>query len=171
MLHKKYPLFTWRCYTCIGWFRAISDGKSLICLNWNQTGWTDIDRPDIVSRETIAQLKAYFDGQLRCFDLPLNPKGVSQSRCYWLDIMATIPYGTTITYAEFAAAAGHPKAARAAGTVCAINPVPIIYPCHRVLHKDGTLGRYGGGSILSPAHPENLERKAFLINHEALHIS
>ena len=79
--------------------------------------------------------------------------------------------GTTVSYAAFAAAAGHPKAARAAGTACATNPVPIIYPCHRVLRTDGQLGNYGGGSHLPPTHQDNLQRKAFLISHETQQLS
>ena len=158
--------FSQRTYTSLGWLRAISDGQHLIYLDWNQTGWTDYDQPDNVSRETITQLTAYFHGNLRCFNLPLLPAGVSQSRQRWLDVMATIPFGATISYAAFAAAAGHPKAARAAGTACATNPIPIIYPCHRVLRKDGQLGNYGGGSHLPPTHQGNLQRKAFLISHE-----
>ena len=80
--------------------------------------------------------------------------------------MASIPYGTTISYAAFAAAAGAPNAARAAGTACATNPIPIIYPCHRVVRKNGALGHYGGGSQLAPSHRDNVARKAFLIAHE-----
>ena len=162
--------FSQRTHTSLGWIRAISDGQHLIYLDWNQTGWTEHDQPDDVSRETITQLTAYFHVDLRSFDLPLLPAGTSRSRRRWLDAMATIPFGTTISYAAFATTAGHPKAARAAGTACATNPIPIIYPCHRVLRKDGQLGNYSGGSHLQPAHQDNLQRKAFLISHETQQI-
>ena len=56
---------------------------------------------------------------------------------------------------------------RAAGTACSSNPSPIIYPCHRVVRQGGALGNYGGGSALSPKHPENLARKQALIDLEA----
>lgn len=158
--------FSQRMRTSLGWIRAISDGQHLIYLDWNQTGWIDYDQPDNVSCETITQLTAYFHGDLRSFNLPLQPAGASQSLRRWLDAMATIPFGTTISYAEFAAAAGHPKAARAAGNACANNPIPIIYPCHRVLHKDGRLGNYSGGSHFPPTYQDNIQRKAFLINYE-----
>ena len=158
-------------HTSLGWIRAISDGQHLIYLDWNQTGWTDHDQPDDVSRETITQLTAYFQGHLRSFDLPLLPAGMNQSRRRWLDVMATIPFGTTVSYAAFAAAAGHPNAARAAGTACATNPIPIIYPCHRILRTNGQLGNYGGGSHLPPTHQDNLQRKSFLINHETQQLS
>ena len=65
-----------------------------------------------------------------------------------------------------AAAAGKPNAARAAGSTCAGNPIPIIYPCHRVVRSGGALGNYGGGSTLDPKHPENLGRKQALIDLE-----
>ena len=166
ILSQSSP-FSHRKRTSLGWIRAISDGQHLICLDWNQTGWTDHDRPDDISRETISQLTAYFHGALRCFDLPLLPAGASQSRRRWLDVMAEIPFGTTISYSAFAAAAGHPDAARAAGSACATNPIPIIYPCHRILRKNEQIGNYSGGSQLPPTHQDNLQRKAFLINHEA----
>ena len=80
--------------------------------------------------------------------------------------MASIPYGTTISHAAFDAAAGAPNAARAAGTACATNPIPIIYPCQRVVRKNGALKYYGGGSQLAPSHKDNVARKGFLIAHE-----
>ena len=80
--------------------------------------------------------------------------------------MASFDFGTTISYTEFAAAAGAPKAARAAGTACAKNPIPIIYPCHRVAGRNGKLGHYGGGSQLSTSHNCNVARKACFIAHE-----
>ena len=78
-----------------------------------------------------------------------------------------IPYGTVMTYGEFAALAGKPKGARAAGSTCASNPIPIIYPCHRVVRADGSLGNYGGGSDHHPNHPDNLARKGDLLRLEA----
>ena len=56
-----------------------------------------------------------------------------------------VPRGETITYGELAAHAGNRKAARAAGTACARNPVPLVVPCHRVLPGTGGIGNYGGG--------------------------
>ena len=100
------------CQTPVGWLRAISVGSHLIYLDWNQIGWTDPDRPDHVSRGTITQLKAYFAGQRTNFTMPLRPANISPTRQLWLNIMASIPYGTTISYAAFAAAAGAPNAAR-----------------------------------------------------------
>jgi len=153
--------------TDFGWIRPISNGQSLIRLDWNQTSWYDSDHPDNVSRETKGQLEAFFAGHLRQFNLPLAPAGKSAAGKKWLEVMVGIPYGTVMTYGEFAAFAGKPKAARAAGSACASNPIPIIYPCHRIVRADGGVGNYGGGSDQHPTHPNNLARKSDLLRLEA----
>jgi methylated-DNA-[protein]-cysteine S-methyltransferase len=56
-----------------------------------------------------------------------------------------VPRGQTVSYGELAARAGNPKAARAVGTACARNPVPIVVPCHRVVGSSGSLVGYAGG--------------------------
>ena len=159
--------FSTKLETNFGWIRSISNGQSLIRLDWNQSGWDDSDNPDNVSRETKNQLKAFFIGNLRQFSLPLDPFGKSAVGKRWLDVMAMIPYGTVMNYGEFATLAGNPKAARAAGSACASNPIPIIYPCHRVIRADGGLGNYGGGSDNHPTHSDNLARKGNLLKLEA----
>ena len=68
---------------------------------------------------------------------------------------------------EFARFAGKPSAARAAGSICANNPIPIIYPCHRVIRADGKFGNYGGGSDYHSTHSDNVARKAALIKLES----
>lgn len=154
------------CHTALGHMRAVSDGHHLIRLDWDQKPFPEPDNPDNVSRETCRQLAAYLAGDLLDFDLPLLAEGKSDAARRWLTTMARIPYGTTMTYAEFAALAGMPRAPRAAGTACATNPIPIIYPCHRVVRTGGQLGNYGGGSMLPPRHPDNLGRKQTLIDLE-----
>ena len=67
-----------------------------------------------------------------------------------------IPYGSSSSYGEIAAEAGSPRGARAAGNALGANPIPIVIPCHRVLHAGGGLGGYGGG----------LDRKRFLLELE-----
>ena len=150
----------------LGWIRAVSDGTALIRLDWEQSRWDEPDRPDDVSRETISQLREYFTGDRLGFDLPLSPERRSETARHWLNVMMQIPYGSTVTYKKLAAAAGKPRAPRAAGTACALNPIPIIYPCHRVVKSDGTLGHYGGGSSLPANNANNLARKLALITLE-----
>ena len=164
-------LFMSTLQTNFGWMRPVSNGKSLIRLDWNQSGWKESERPDHVSRETKLQLQAFFSGQLNRCALPLAPEGKNDTGRYWLEVMAQIPYGTVMTYAKFASLAGKPKGARAAGSSCATNPIPIIYPCHRVIRTDGTLGNYGGGSNCHPASADNIARKAALIHFESCHLA
>lgn len=152
-----------------GYMRAISDGRNLVRLDWDQQPFSEPDLPDDVSRETCRQLTDYLAGARHAFTLPLSAEGVSDIGRSWLRVMAQIPYGHTITYGEFATLAGKPQAPRAAGSACATNPIPIIYPCHRVVRQSGLLGNYGGGSSLPPKHPDNLGRKQALIDLEKRH--
>jgi methylated-DNA-[protein]-cysteine S-methyltransferase len=103
-----------------------------------------------------AQLRAYFDGELREFDLPLAPHGTEFQLRVWAALRA-IPYGETATYGEIAAEVGRPDAPRAVGAANGRNPIAVIVPCHRVIGSDGTLTGFGGG----------LERKRILLELEA----
>ena len=152
--------------TPLGYMRPVSDGACLIRLNWDQSRFSTPDNPDDVSRETSDQLIAYLGGSLKDFKLPVWPEGKSAAGHAWLEAMARIPYGSVVTYAEFAAVAGKAGAPRAAGAACSTNPIPIIYPCHRVVRAAGALGNYSGGSNLDPKHPNNLGRKQALIDLE-----
>jgi methylated-DNA-[protein]-cysteine S-methyltransferase len=98
-------------------------------------------RLDAAARE----LDEYFSGRRTSFDLPLDLRLSSGFRREVLARLPAIGYGSTASYAAMAAAAGHPKAVRAAATACATNPLPVIVPCHRVIRSDGTFGRYVGG--------------------------
>ena len=146
--------------------RPVSDGTCLIRLDWNQSRFSAPDNPDDVSRETSDQLIAYLSGSLKNFRLPIRAEGKSAYGHAWLKAMTRVPYGAVVTYAEFAATAGKPGAPRAAGTACSTNPIPIIYPCHRVVRTGGALGNYSGSSDLDPTHLKNLELKQALIDLE-----
>ena len=63
-----------------------------------------------------------------------------------LDELVKVPSGQVVTYGGLAARAGRPAAARAAGTACARNPVPLVIPCHRVVPGSGGVGSYAGGA-------------------------
>jgi methylated-DNA-[protein]-cysteine S-methyltransferase len=91
------------------------------------------------------QLAEYFAGKRRDFVLPLDFRLAHGFRRAVLGHLVLINYGHTESYAEVAAATGRARAARAVGTACATNPMPVIVPCHRVLRSDGTLGNYIGG--------------------------
>ena len=91
-----------------------------------------------------AQLREYFAGARRTFDLPLAPHGTAFQQRVWT-ALRTIPYGETRTYGELAAAIDSPNASRAVGMANHRNPIPIIIPCHRVIGANGTLTGYAGG--------------------------
>jgi methylated-DNA-[protein]-cysteine S-methyltransferase len=95
--------------------------------------------------QVARQLAEYFDGDRRDFVLPLDFQLAHGFRREVLACLVMIDYGQTETYAQVAAATGHPRAVRAVGTACATNPLPVIVPCHRVLRSDGKLGGYVGG--------------------------
>lgn len=92
-------------------------------------------------------LARYFAGEQVAFPLDLerflHAHGFTAFEREVLRALARVPYGRAVSYGDLAAAAGHPNAYRAAGTVMAKNPLPVILPCHRVVHSDGSLGRYG----------------------------
>ncbi|HEY2443607.1 MAG TPA: methylated-DNA--[protein]-cysteine S-methyltransferase [Streptosporangiaceae bacterium] len=102
--------------------------------------------------ETAArELDEYFTGRRTGFDLPLDLRLSTGFRRLVLAALPGIAYGSTASYAAMAAAAGSPRAVRAAGTACATNPLPVVLPCHRVIKSDGTLGRYAGGEAAKQA--------------------
>lgn len=99
-------------------------------------------RLDLAARE----IEEYFAGRRQQFDLPLDFRLSQGFRRTVLSHLRDIAYGRTASYAALAAAAGNPRAVRAAGTACATNPLPVVVPCHRVVRSDGTVGQYVGGT-------------------------
>lgn len=95
-------------------------------------------------KEPVRQLRAYFAGELKDFDLPLAPRGTEFQQNVWAEL-CSIPYGETISYGELARRIGNPNASRAVGLANGSNPIPIIIPCHRVIGANGKLTGYGGG--------------------------
>jgi methylated-DNA-[protein]-cysteine S-methyltransferase len=104
------------------------------------------------------ELEEYFEGRRTSFDLPLDWRLTHGFNRRVLRRTAQIPYGQVSTYSKVAAEAGSPRAFRAAGNALGSNPIPIVVPCHRVLHTGGGLGGYGGG----------LETKEFLLRLEGV---
>jgi methylated-DNA-[protein]-cysteine S-methyltransferase len=91
-----------------------------------------------------AQLREYFAGERRSFDLPLAPRGTEFQRGVW-EALGGIGWGETVDYGSLAARLGRPGAARAVGRANATNPIPIVIPCHRVIGRDGSPTGYAGG--------------------------
>ncbi|MBA9088130.1 epoxyqueuosine reductase [Fontibacillus solani] len=102
----------------------------------------------VASKEALStasrQLKEYFAGERRQFDLRLDLQGSEFQRKVW-NALLTIPYVETASYKDIAEMIGQPKAVRAVGGANNKNPIPIIVPCHRVIGSNGSLVGYGGG--------------------------
>jgi len=92
-----------------------------------------------------SELEEYFEGRRHAFDVPVDLRLARGFRRAVLERLTQVPYAGTVSYAELAARAGSPRAVRAVGTACALNPVPLVVPCHRVVRSDGAPGGYRGG--------------------------
>jgi methylated-DNA-[protein]-cysteine S-methyltransferase len=93
----------------------------------------------------ISQLREYFAGRRRRFDVAVDLAGQTQFQRLVLETTAAVPLGQVVSYGEVARRIGRPRAARAVGGALSQNPVPIVVPCHRVLDSEGRLHGYGGG--------------------------
>ena len=148
------------CYieTPLGYAKIIGDQNGI-------TSVSLLDKPENASEiipktllDCVTQLKAYFNNQLKTFDLKLNPEGTEFQKNIWKQL-ALIPYGKTISYLDLAKQLGDAKAIRAVANANGKNPIWIIVPCHRVIGTDRSLTGYAGG----------LYRKQWLLNHESEH--
>jgi len=101
------------------------------------------------------QLKEYFAGKRREFDLPLRMEGTEFQQRVWREL-TKIPFGETRSYGQLAKRLNNPNGSRAVGLANGRNPIAIIVPCHRVIGADGSLTGFGGG----------IERKEWLLTHE-----
>jgi O-6-methylguanine DNA methyltransferase len=90
------------------------------------------------------ELEAYFAGRLRQFTTPLDLRGTPFQLEVWRALLG-VGYGETRAYSQLAAQIGRPLAIRAVGAANGANPIPILVPCHRLIGKDGSLVKYGGG--------------------------
>ena len=108
----------------------------------------------------VAELDAFFAGELKRFSVPIDLRGTEFQRQVW-NLLLDIPYGETRSYGQIAGALGRPKASRAVGQAIGTNPISIIVPCHRVIGTNGGLVGYGGG----------LNRKRALLKLETQHLS
>jgi len=105
--------------------------------------------------ETERQLRQYFDGERRVFDLKLNFQGTAFQKRVWAALLR-IPFGETRTYRQLAIELGNGNASRAVGAANGRNPISIIAPCHRLVGTDGSLTGFAGG-LPAKAHLISLE--------------
>lgn len=114
-------------------------------------------QPEIL-KQTLLELKEYFKGIRKEFNIKLSPEGTDFQKLVW-DKVELIPYGSTKTYLDIAVETGSKNNTRAVGLANGKNPIPIIIPCHRVIGTNGKLTGYAGG----------LEKKKWLLLHEIKH--
>jgi methylated-DNA-[protein]-cysteine S-methyltransferase len=152
------PLASRVCESPLGGLILVGTRAGLREVRWDEDDIPAgrVRRSCAVLDETAHQLCAYFAGELRRFDLPLDLVGTPFQLRAWR-ALAAVSYGTTVSYGEQARRLGRPAAARAVGAANGRNPVPIVLACHRIVGADRSLVGFGGG----------LDRKAWLLEHEA----
>ena len=143
----------------LGWMVIEADGLGLRALRWAGGaapggGGATNEGPALLA-EVRDQVRAYFEGRLRRFTLPLAPRGTRFQRAVW-GFINEIPFGFTLTYGELAVVVGNGP--RAVARACGANPLPLIIPCHRVVGATPGAGGYSA--------PGGLETKRFLLGLE-----
>ena len=121
----------------VGDLTISEEDGAIVSVDW---GWgRDQTESELLTR-AVQQLNEYFDGTRKDFDLPLKPWGTAFDKAVWRE-MLRIPCGEVRTYGDLAKRLDAP--ARAIGTACGRNPIPVIIPCHRVVGT-GNLGGFSG---------------------------
>lgn len=138
----------------IGALEVTVAGDAVVAIDWTDAAVTPEPNHPIL-QSARRQLAAYFAGDLRTFDLPLEPAGDPFECAVWR-AMLNIPYGHTETYGFIGESIG--KTARAVGGACGRNPIPVVIPCHRVVGANGHMTGYSGKG--------GVETKQWLLRHE-----
>jgi methylated-DNA-[protein]-cysteine S-methyltransferase len=148
--------------TPVGTLGVLSRGDAITDVGWRMPRPDDAsDVADALLVDALDQLDAYFAGERREFDVPID-LGVQTdgTRAVLECLYDTVTFGESVTYGELAARSGSGIPARGIGSIMGANPLPIIVPCHRVLASDG-LGGYSGGD-----HGQGLATKRWLLEFE-----
>lgn len=170
----KYTIFN----TAWGYFGLVADKKGLRrtilpCENRKiieKHLLAGLDKPQFdknLLKPLQKQIIAYFEGKrplrlLSSVICPLNLSGLSPFARKVLATCRKIPSSKTVSYSQLARMIGKPRASRAVGSALARNPIPLIIPCHRVIHSDGSLGNFSapGGA--------NTKKKLIALESNAL---
>lgn len=146
----------------VGELRLVATASALIAVLWPEERdgrvrfpIEPVDRSNAILDRTATQLREYFEGTRRTFDVPLELRGTDFQQSVWL-ALAEIPFAETSTYSKQAAAVGRPRATRAVGSANGRNPLSIVLPCHRIVGADDRLAGFAGG----------LDTKRWLLDHE-----
>ncbi len=142
--------------TPLGKIEAMADEEGLCSLDFDENASVS-DEENAHLTQLQSELREYFEGKRKTFDVRLNPKGTPFQMAVWRTL-CDIPYGNVISYSQEAQMLSHAKAVRAVANANGKNPLPIIIPCHRVIAKNGGIGGYSGG-IWRKEFMLELERK------------
>lgn len=140
--------------TPIGTLKIVGDRNYIYSINFSKPNKnTKITYNTI--KECVKQLKEYFEGKRKKFDLKLKLQGTKFQKKVWSEL-GKIPYGKVVSYSYIAEKIGLPKAARAVGNANNKNKFAIVIPCHRVIAKNSSLSGYASG----------ISKKKWLIDFE-----
>ncbi|MHC1743331.1 MAG: methylated-DNA--[protein]-cysteine S-methyltransferase [Syntrophobacteraceae bacterium] len=147
----------------LGTILLVSDGSFLTGACFSGQKYERVPGPDWrpepslgIFQDAVLQLREYFTGRRRVFEIPLRLRGTTFQMKVW-NALLEIPLGSTVSYAELADRIRRRDAVRALGGAVGRNPVTVIVPCHRVIGSDGALTGYAGG----------VERKRDILQLEA----
>src|SRR5438094_149014 len=105
----------------------------------------DVVRSPVRTADVVHQLRAYFAGERRRFDVRLDLRHTTPFQRRVLMAAARVPAGQVVSYGDIARRIGQPRGSRAVGQALGQNPIPIVIPCHRVVAAGERIGGYGGG--------------------------
>ena len=163
MIRSDPPPFLRRLDSPIGRLEVGSDGTAIVSLAIERAGRLPFEalpeRPTAALDRAVDQLREYFAGDRREFDLPIALAGTAFQLAVWAHLR-TLGWGEVISYGELGRGTGRATAGRAVGGAVGANPVPIIVPCHRVLASDGRITGYSGGA--------GIPTKSWLLSHEGI---
>ena len=141
--------------TPIGIIKIIASEEKIISLQFvNKID--EQENLNCVLKEVMSQLKEYFNGIRKNFNIPLEIRGTDFQIRVW-NLVKCIPYGETLSYKDIALMLGNVNYSRAVGNANNKNKFPIIIPCHRVIGSSGKLIGYSSG----------IEKKEWLLRLEA----
>ena len=130
------------------------DGEGItdvfFCLDQEKKLENSVQKKTPLLEQAMEQLKEYFAGERKEFELPLSLHGTKFQIKDW-KALQEIPYGETRSYQQIAEQLGNPKACRAVGMANHCNPISVIIPCHRVIGKNGSLTGYAEGIQIKQA--------------------
>ncbi len=141
--------------TPLGWASIKGDAEGLFSISILDNAPQAKENTPEILEEAVYQLREYFEGKRKSFDLPLNPEGTPFQKVVW-KLLTSIPFGKTVSYLELSRRMGDTNAIRAVAAANGKNPIWVVVPCHRVVGSDGSLTGYAGG----------LHRKKWLLDHE-----